>query len=455
MTMGRPLVMVLAAMLAVATACDDDDRAERSAVATGTTAAAASGTVPTVAAGTASPMTASIPVTAPSGPGISIATAGQGASRATAAVDLDAGPAGWCDVGVPTLAAYDRAQGTVRWVRCEDDPAARHDVVGVGDGVVFLRASVGLSSRLVAVDAGDGHDRWEVALGPGGDAVADVGGVVAMVADGSPEAVVSLLEGDSGAVRWSAPVRRSFPPFLVTPDLVIVIQAPTGVGGIVDPTSPPTMTAVAVDRATGAERWSAAIGLNAAAAVVGDTLIASGDVLPTKPGSMVSERVVVDLASGATRARWPGDHRTMGAVVGGGDGVYVVAGQDDDTRAFDLVTGELRWQRPGRMAYDDVAPVGDGAVYALERGAVVAYDLATGATRWADPATPPDVVWPWKAADGVLFAMWTDLAVLSTADGSVIWRTAYPAVEFPRMTGVDADDSTVFVAFSSSPSGGD
>src|SRR5689334_18669175 len=104
MTMGRPLVMVMAVMVAAAVACDDD-RAERGAVATGTTAASSSGTVPAVTGGTAARMTASIPVTGPAGPAISVVTAGPDASSAAAAVDLDAGPADWCDAGVATLAA--------------------------------------------------------------------------------------------------------------------------------------------------------------------------------------------------------------------------------------------------------------------------------------------------------------------------------------------------------------
>ena len=47
------------------------------------------------------------------------------------------------------------------------------------------------------------------------------------------------------------------------------------------------------------------------------------------------------------------------------------------------------------------------------------------------------------------------LAACDLEDGSTIWRTQYPAVEFPRMTGVRANSVSVFVAFSSIRSGGD
>ena len=68
---------------------------------------------------------------------------------------------------------------------------------------------------------------------------------------------------------------------------------------------------------------------------------------------------------------------------------------------------------------------------------------------------PTDVSWPWHVDSDVLFAIWTNLVVISTDDGSTIWRTQYPVVPFPRMTGVRANSDTVFVAFSSVASGGD
>ena len=64
-------------------------------------------------------------------------------------------------------------------------------------------------------------------------------------------------------------------------------------------------------------------------------------------------------------------------------------------------------------------------------------------------------VWPWYVDGNVLYAIRTNLALISTADGSTIWRTDYPDVEFPRITGVRANSDTVFVAFSTLASGGD
>ena len=142
------------------------------------------------------------------------------------------------------------------------------------------------------------------------------------------------------------------------------------------------------------------------------------------------------------------------------DGIRLVSGQDDPTSAFDVGTGEQLWTAPGSLAYDDVWAVGDGAIYVMDLSdpagpRLIAYEIASGDVRWERPAARGDVVWPWTASDDELFAMWTNLDVMSTEDGTTIWRTNYPPTQFPRMTGVAANDDTVFVASSSIPSGGD
>lgn len=143
------------------------------------------------------------------------------------------------------------------------------------------------------------------------------------------------------------------------------------------------------------------------------------------------------------------------------DGVRVTGGQDDPTTALDDANGDVLWTHPGSPAYDDVWAAGDGAVYVINRqftdGSVrlIAYEVRSGAVRWEIESDPTDVLWPWHVDDDLLFAIWTNLAVISTDDGSTVWRTQYPVVPFPRMTGVLANSDTVFVAFSSIPSGGD
>ena len=144
------------------------------------------------------------------------------------------------------------------------------------------------------------------------------------------------------------------------------------------------------------------------------------------------------------------------------DGIRIEGGQDDPTTAVDA-TGQDLWTQPGSPAYDNLWAIGDDAVYVVDQSdprgqRLVAYELQTGDSRWERAPIDPygaEVGWPWHVRGEVLFTIWSNLALLSTADGSTIWRTDYPVVEFPRMTGVRANDDSVFVAFSSTPSGGD
>jgi PQQ-like domain len=225
----------------------------------------------------------------------------------------------------------------------------------------------------------------------------------------------------------------------------------------------------AYELATGVFKWAAC----ASAGVRRGVLQASDDAVyveVVEPNTGDQQLVAYDAADGTVlpdggpaggRPTLP--DRTVylpsaGVVV---DGVRVQGGQDDPTTAVDDATGDVLWTHPGSPAYDDVWAVGDGAVYVINRQStdgsarLVAYELRSGAVRWEIESDPTDVVWPWHVDGDSLFAIRTNLALISTDDGSTVWRTQYPVVPFPRMTGVQANSDTVFVAFSSIPSGGD
>ena len=151
------------------------------------------------------------------------------------------------------------------------------------------------------------------------------------------------------------------------------------------------------------------------------------------------------------------------------EGICIRGGQSGPTSAVNE-SGEVLWTQPGSSVYGDVLAAGDGAVYVVDRGPrgarLVAYEFESGETRWERAPIDPygaEVGWPWHVSGEVLFTIWSNLALLSTEDGTTLWRTSYPVVspgigaslEFPRMTGVRTNDDTVFVAFSSIPSGGD
>jgi hypothetical protein len=149
------------------------------------------------------------------------------------------------------------------------------------------------------------------------------------------------------------------------------------------------------------------------------------------------------------------------------DGVQLSGGQDDPMTGIDAASGQTLWTQPGHMVYDDVWAVGDDAVFAFEYEfpqppALAGYEVATGEVRWRrelPPAGPtaPAPPWPWHVTGDRLLAMWTNLEVVATDDGSVRWETGYPepTLGFPRMHGGLANSHSVFVSFTTVRSGGD
>lgn len=175
----------------------------------------------------------------------------------------------------------------------------------------------------------------------------------------------------------------------------------------------------------------------------------TGEVLETKDGA-VSE----DLPDGADTVR-----RDPPST----DTVRVSGGQDDPLVGSDATTGEEIWRAVGAPVYDDVWAADGDAVYVLASDAsgetpnswIVAYDIASGAERWRLDSGV--LGWPWHVANGRLFAMWFDLQVIDTSDGSRLWATSFgqPATGFPRMFGAVTNATYVFVSFTSSVAGGD
>ena len=216
--------------------------------------------------------------------------------------------------------------------------------------------------------------------------------------------------------------------------------------------------AAAYDLASGAFQWAAC----GEGQVRRDVVGVSDEAVEVEvfASSSGPQQLLAFAANDGSALPASGTQPTLPGPAGPGpDGYRVEGGQDDPTSVFDTATGELVWTHPGSPVYDDVWAVGDGAVFVMKLGAtppfhLIAYELASGDTRWEIEPDPADV-WPWYVDGNVLYAIWTNLALISTADGSTIWRTDYPNVEFPRITGVRANSDTVFVAFSTVASGGD
>jgi outer membrane protein assembly factor BamB len=135
----------------------------------------------------------------------------------------------------------------------------------------------------------------------------------------------------------------------------------------------------ALDQATGTLLWRYGHGSDDASVLT----VSQGVVVKTGWGLDV---VAVDAASGEERwtatvgDRGPGRNEPL--VVS--DGVVLVLGRDGRLHALELATGAHRWVWPDHATTVDVAPAADGGVvYAANAmGRIYAIDVATGAARW-------------------------------------------------------------------------
>lgn len=212
------------------------------------------------------------------------------------------------------------------------------------------------------------------------------------------------------------------------------------------------------DIETGAVRWAACEpggGLFLMAAAAENT------VWVTRPG-VQPQFVAFDAATGAEL--WRGDQARFDNEVPADadipitappliDGVQLSGSQEGPISGTNEATREM-WVQPGQLVYGDVWAVGDGAVFAVDQPALVAYEVTSGELRWRRDL--PAYLWPWHVTGERLLVMWNNLQVAATDDGEVLWETTYPEPPgFPRMMGGLANTDSVFVAFTSETSGGD
>ncbi len=141
------------------------------------------------------------------------------------------------------------------------------------------------------------------------------------------------------------------------------------------------------------------------------------------------------------------------------DGVALTGGQDDPLVAADIASGTELWRNDDHLVYDDVWAVGDGAVFMNHQtgaeSTVVAYEVTTGDVRWEQELGME--AYPWWVDGERVFASWTNVASMSTVDGSVFWITDYPQTEtgFPAPRAVITNDTSAFVSFASGFGSGD
>ncbi len=244
-------------------------------------------------------------------------------------------------------------------------------VVGVA---VVLGLEPSSGARRVPEPARAAPARWEPVPARWGRALAD--DPRELVVDRSDAVVigsrsVTALRLTDGAPRWQATLDRPEPWAALAPGVVVVSTT----GGF-----------VALDRATGAARWSAPTEEGGGpVALVAPPGLPAVAILTTRAGGLVG----VDAGSGV--ARW--SLRLAGAVRGTpavddatGSVAIVERGAEARLRVLDAVTGSPRWDRAIEWAASTPA-IGEGTVVVgagdgRYRATVSAWGLADGAPRW-------------------------------------------------------------------------
>jgi outer membrane protein assembly factor BamB len=237
-----------------------------------------------------------------------------------------------------------------------------------------------------------------------------VGGVVYAACN----KVLLALDAATGSERWQFAGTQVVGVSAVG-DLVYVTDGEPG--RPVNPNLPPPLLR-ALDAATGQERWHIAV-LGASDPVIEDGVA----VISTADGVLLG----LDPATGAERWRFQvsSDGAAHGPALA--DGIAYVGGEGVDFFAVDAANGTLLWTGDTGDDQTRTAVVAEGVAYiggspdGSERGHLYAFDAATGELLWTrdEPLFTPTVL------DGVGYAGGLAGAVdaFDTADGTQRWRT--------------------------------
>jgi outer membrane protein assembly factor BamB len=198
----------------------------------------------------------------------------------------------------------------------------------------------------------------------------------------------------------------------------------------------------AVDAASGAQRWAAAVGPSDALVlrpVVRDGVVYVGLKRLTAPNS--GAVAALDALTGAVRwkvdlvATDPGlPSGCLGPAVFYGD-MVIMSVQDGSIRALDRATGQTRWVAPrlsglpsgaGGSPDNDDRPLtvaGSTVVAGSTTGYLVGLDAASGAQRWRVTANRGSAVYPLATDGATVYVVYFggQLAAVRASDGAALW----------------------------------
>ena len=178
------------------------------------------------------------------------------------------------------------------------------------------------------------------------------------------------------------------------------------------------------------------------------------DVAPAFAGSLLlvpTEQGLLALDRATGRQRWsaPVGDRTNTPAVDGGRAV--VTTWEGTLAAIDLADGKVAWRlKLAGNALGPAAAARGTAVATFDTGraaGAVAVDLATGRQRWSAPLTADGVSAP-AIGDGVVVVVAADVAAhgLSLESGAERWRTPLDGSGSPEMAPLPQPDGSVLVA---------
>lgn len=303
-------------------------------------------------------------------------------------------------------------EGRIRWRRRLD---FRSNVPVVASGLVVVAGD----GTVAAFRASDGRPEWHHDLGARtAQASTVVDGTVlaatSYVRENDRKPDVRAYDAADGTHRWTRPSPKWRADVAAAGETVFSLSSQFQVGSVL----------TARSLANGSERWTVSFddnGIPAPPVVAGDTVY----VAPDNGGV-----VALDRATGDERWRYDAETRNIVGVAASDDAAYLV----DDGRllVLDPADGGERWSATtkGEAGYRGTPAVGRDVLY-LERGGipadVVALSPADGSERWrhqlpqtvvhGDMVTAGLAAQP-AVADGAVFAFAEDgLYAFGPADG--------------------------------------
>lgn len=195
-----------------------------------------------------------------------------------------------------------------------------------------------------------------------------------------------------------------------------------------------------------AQRWATSVG---GTVVLGSPVVKDGVVVVSVTDLAAGDAggvVALDLATGAERWRYTTSHPVRNAPAIDGDTVVITLAHGE-VHALGLADGAPRWTydvAQGLSSFESSlwapATIADGAVFVAVQGRMASLDLATGTPRWERDLAPG---FPWL---GTLAAVASDgntaLATYSRAEGVTAWSATTGAklweVRGPRSVAVNA-----------------